>query len=67
MNERRRFSPPWSIEDHGACFMVKAQSAQALASVYCEQEPGRRSAAYPITGNKSDADLKYGHFPGPQH
>jgi hypothetical protein len=41
----RRFPPPWSIDDNGACFMVKDHSGQALAYVYYEKEPGRRTAA----------------------
>jgi hypothetical protein len=40
----RRFPPPWSIEDIGACFVVKDSNGQKLAAVYYEEEPGRRSA-----------------------
>ena len=40
----RRFPPPWSIEDIGACY-VKDSSGQKLACAYFEEEPGRRSAA----------------------
>jgi hypothetical protein len=29
----RRFPPPWSIEDIGACFVVKDSSGQKLACV----------------------------------
>jgi len=34
--------PPavWSVEDNGACFVVRDHSGQALAYVYFEQEPG---------------------------
>ena len=39
MNQRR-LPPPWSIEERQACFIVK----EALAHVYFEEEPGRRSA-----------------------
>jgi hypothetical protein len=39
----RRF--PSSVEDIGACFIVKDSSGQKLAAVYYEEEPGRRSAA----------------------
>jgi hypothetical protein len=43
--ERRRFPPPWTAEDHLACFIVKDSTGQALAHIYYEVEPGRRSAA----------------------
>jgi hypothetical protein len=43
--EARRFTPPWTVEDHPACFIIKDSNGQALAYVYFEEEPGRRSAA----------------------
>jgi hypothetical protein len=49
----RRFPSPWSIEDNSACFIVKAQSGQALAYVYYEEEPGRRSAANLLTRDEA--------------
>ena len=27
----RRFPPPWTVEDHLACFIVKDSTGQALA------------------------------------
>ena len=46
MPETRRFPPPWSIEElNDACFVVRDHNGQALAYVYFEDEPGRRSAA----------------------
>ena len=39
-----RLPPPWSIEERQACFIVKDGNGQALAYVYFEEEPGRRSA-----------------------
>jgi hypothetical protein len=41
----RRFPPPWSVEEQAACFIVRDANGQALAYVYFEEEPGRRSAA----------------------
>ena len=34
----------WSVEDNDACFCVRDHNGQALAYVYFEEEPGRRSA-----------------------
>ena len=42
---QRRFPPPWSVEELDACFVVRGHRGQALAYVYFEDEPGRRSAA----------------------
>jgi hypothetical protein len=41
----RRFPPPWTAEETDACFIVRDHDGQALAYVYFEEEPGRRSAA----------------------
>jgi hypothetical protein len=41
----RRFPPLWSVEEQEACFAVRDHDGQALAYVYFEDEPGRRSAA----------------------
>ena len=35
----RRFPPPWSVEEQGACFVVRDQNGQALAYVYFESDP----------------------------
>jgi hypothetical protein len=49
----RRFPPPWSVEEHGACFFVRDHDGQALAYVYFEDESGRRSAAKPLTRDEA--------------
>jgi hypothetical protein len=46
----RRFPPPWSVDEADSkldrrCFIVRDANGQALAYVYFEEEPGRRSAA----------------------
>ena len=45
----RRFTPPWDIEDNGACFITRDNNGQALSYIYYENEPGRRTAAGLLT------------------
>ena len=47
----RRFPPLWMIDDNGSCFIVKDDDGRALA--YCENEPGRRSAANLMTRDEA--------------
>jgi hypothetical protein len=49
----RRFPPPWTAEDNGACFIVKDHSGHALAYVYYEDEPERRAAANLLTRDEA--------------
>jgi hypothetical protein len=47
----RRFPPPWSVDDPDMklgqdCYIVRDANGHALAYVYFEDEPGRRSAAH---------------------
>jgi hypothetical protein len=48
-----RFPPPWSVEETDACFTVRDANGQALAYVYCEDEPGRRAAAHLLTRDEA--------------
>jgi hypothetical protein len=50
MTERRRFPPPWNVEEHpgGESYIIRDAKGQALAYVYSKGRPiGRclRSAA----------------------
>jgi hypothetical protein len=49
----RRFPPPWSAEETAACYIVRDVNEQALAYVYFEEEPGRRSAAHLLTRDEA--------------
>jgi hypothetical protein len=55
MRTRRRFPPPWSVEETDACFIVRDNNGQALAYVYFEDEP--RAVTLP-----SCAANKYARF-----
>jgi hypothetical protein len=52
-DQPRRFSPPWDLEDNGACFIVRDANGQALSYVYYENEPGRRTAAGLLTRDEA--------------
>jgi hypothetical protein len=41
----RRFPPPWSIEDIGGSFVVKAGNDRPLIFIYYGEGVGRRSLA----------------------
>jgi hypothetical protein len=53
MPERRRFPPPWTVEESEACFVVTDHGGQKLAYFYFENEPGRRSVAKLLTRNEA--------------
>ncbi len=50
---RRRFPPPWTVEETAPRFIVRDQNGQALAFVYCEDEPGRRTTAKLLTRDEA--------------
>jgi hypothetical protein len=47
---KRRFPPPWTVEELDACFMARDASGQKLGYFYYEEEPRRQSAAKMLTG-----------------
>ena len=53
MPSSRRFPPPWSIEETDACFIIRDGNRQAVAYVYYEDEPGRRSSAKLLTRDEA--------------
>ncbi len=53
MADRRRFPPPWSVEERPARYIVKDANGFALAYVYYMQEPGRRSDANLMTQDQA--------------
>jgi hypothetical protein len=50
---KRRFPPPWTVEETDACFIVKDHAGLSLAYVYFEDEPGRRAAAKLLTRDEA--------------
>ncbi len=60
--------PPWSVDDPDtklgqACFIVRDANGQALAYVYCEDEPGRRAVAKLLTRDEAPGLFRY--YPQP--
>jgi hypothetical protein len=52
--QQHRFPPPWTVEEYNdACFIVLDHNGQALAYVYFEDEPGRRSVAKLLTRDEA--------------
>jgi hypothetical protein len=51
--EARRFPPPWIAEETDACFIIRDHNGYALAYVYFEEEPGRRSSAHLLTRDEA--------------
>jgi hypothetical protein len=52
------FPPPWSVDDPDKklgqdCYIVRDADGHALAYVYFEDEPGRRSAAHLMTRDEA--------------
>ena len=47
----RCFPPPWSVEDIGGSFVVKASNERPLVFIYYREGVGRRSLAKLLTRN----------------
>jgi len=45
----RRFPSPWSVDDIGGCFAVKASNCQPLVFIYYREGAARRSLARLLT------------------
>jgi hypothetical protein len=45
MSAPRRFPPPWTVEDVGGSFVVKASNDRPLLFIYYGEGVGRRSLA----------------------
>jgi len=56
----RRFPPPWSVDETGACFIVKDGAGQTLAYVYFEDEPGAPVCGKPAHQRRSAALRHHG-------
>jgi hypothetical protein len=52
-DQPRRFPPPWTVEETAPCFIVRDHNDQALAFVYCEDDPGRHTAAKLLTRDEA--------------
>ena len=53
MAERRRFPPPWRVDEATESFCIRDAKAQALAYVYFEDEPGRRKVMHRLTRDEA--------------
>ncbi len=49
----RLFPSPWTAEETDAGFIVKDRNGVAVACVYFEGEPGRRTAASPLSRDEA--------------
>jgi hypothetical protein len=53
MPERRRFPPPWHVDEATESFCIRDAKGHALAYVYFEDEAGRRMAMHRLTRDEA--------------
>jgi len=53
MLDRRRFPPPWTVDEQALCFVVRDQNAQAIARLYFEVEPASPSTVRLLPRSKA--------------
>ena len=51
--ERRRFRPPWKVDERSESFIVTDADAQPLTYVYFAEEPVRRSSTKRLTKDEA--------------
>jgi hypothetical protein len=49
----RRFSPPWDIDDDGACFIVRDHNGRALSYVYYGKVGASASSVIVLTRDEA--------------
>jgi hypothetical protein len=54
----RRFPPPWTVEDVGGFFVVKASNERPLVFIYYGNGAGRRSLARLLTATPQDGSRR---------
>jgi hypothetical protein len=55
-NNDRRFPPPWTVEDNGACYVVHDANGQALSYVHYKAEPRPVDGSQPADALRRAAD-----------
>jgi hypothetical protein len=51
--DRRRFPPPWTVDEQRLCFVVRDRTGQTVARLYFEDDLGGRSAGKLLSRDKA--------------